>query len=266
MVGNFLDNFQKIMAEIAEVAGYLWERGWAERNGGNISFDVTDFIATEKKQPYLRVSFPISQPELAGRSFLVKVGGARMRDVSRQPDQNVLLITINDDLKGYDIIMGGKDETSRPTSEFISHLKIHQYLRRNNMTQKVFLHTHPTHLVALSHFKDYCTEDKLNRLLFAMHPEVKILLPEGIGFAPFCCPGSEELADATVNITKKHRVILWEKHGCTAIADNPAEAFDLMDVVNKAAQIFFICKNAGYEPEGLSNEQLAEIERTFNNK
>jgi rhamnulose-1-phosphate aldolase len=134
------------------------------------------------------------------------------------------------------------------------------------MTQKVFLHTHPTHLIALSHFKEYLTEDKLNRLLFATHPEVGILLPEGIGFAPFCCPGSEELADATVSIAKEHRVILWEKHGCAAIADNPAEAFDLLDLVNKAAQIFFICKNAGYEPDGLSNKQLAEIAHIFKSK
>ena len=30
---------------VAEVAGYLWERGWAERNGGNISVNVTALCA-----------------------------------------------------------------------------------------------------------------------------------------------------------------------------------------------------------------------------
>lgn len=30
-----------IISQIAEVAGYLWERGWAERNGGNISYNIT---------------------------------------------------------------------------------------------------------------------------------------------------------------------------------------------------------------------------------
>ena len=29
------------VAEVAEVAGYLWQKGWAERNGGNITVNVT---------------------------------------------------------------------------------------------------------------------------------------------------------------------------------------------------------------------------------
>ncbi|HEX7475171.1 MAG TPA: rhamnulose-1-phosphate aldolase [Dehalococcoidales bacterium] len=257
------DNCRKVMTEIAETAGYLWEKGWAERNGGNISVDVSDICTGERKRPLSKVPLAISQFELGGRSFLVKVAGARMLDVSRNPDQNILLITINDDLRGYDILWRGKDDASRPTSEFISHLKIHQYLRRNNLTQKVFLHTHPTYLIALSHLKEYRNEDQLNRLLFSMHPEVKVYIPEGVGFALYRCPSSEELADATVAALLKHRVIVWEKHGCAAIGQNPVEAFDLIDIVNKAAQIFFICKSAGFEPEGLSSDQLAEIENAF---
>ncbi len=29
--------------KIAEVAGYLWQNGWAERNGGNITVNVTEY-------------------------------------------------------------------------------------------------------------------------------------------------------------------------------------------------------------------------------
>ena len=35
---------QSRIDEVAEVAGYLWEKGWAERNGGNISYNVTDAV------------------------------------------------------------------------------------------------------------------------------------------------------------------------------------------------------------------------------
>jgi rhamnulose-1-phosphate aldolase len=266
MVEILHNDYRNILAEIADVAGFLWERGWAERNGGNISVDITDLASTTGNKPYLKVSFPIHQTELAGRSFFVKVGGARMCDVSRQPDQNVLLIKINNNLKGYQVIWGGKDRTARPTSEFSSHLKVHQYLRQKNLPQKVFLHTHPTHLIALSHIKEYCTEKALNALLCTMHPEVKVHLPKGIGFVPYCCPGSEELANATVKALHKHRVVVWEKHGCAAVGNNLIEAFDLIDVVNKAAQIFFICNNAGYKPDGLSKEQLAELDKKFNRK
>ena len=30
------------IAKIAEVASYLWQRGWAEYNGGNISVNDTE--------------------------------------------------------------------------------------------------------------------------------------------------------------------------------------------------------------------------------
>ena len=39
-----LRNNERLMAEIdriAEVAGYLWTKGWAERNGGNNNEDAT---------------------------------------------------------------------------------------------------------------------------------------------------------------------------------------------------------------------------------
>ena len=28
------------IGKVAEVAGYLWEKGWAERNGGNITVNI----------------------------------------------------------------------------------------------------------------------------------------------------------------------------------------------------------------------------------
>jgi len=267
-MGNYSLNIEceKIAAEIAEVAGWLWEREWAERNGGNISVDVTGLVENGESHDSPHINLPIAQTELSGRSYLVKAAGSRMYDLAKKPEENLLLITLDKDLGGYSILRGGKDENSRPTSEFISHLKIHQYLRINNMPQKVFIHTHPTHLIALSHIDEFRSEEKLNELLSAMHPEVKIHIPDGIGFAPYRCPGSEDLADVTVNALPRRRVILWEKHGCTAVAENPVEAFDLIDVANKAAQIFFLCKSAGYSPSGLNADQLAEIDDKFNGK
>lgn len=34
---------KKEVEKIAEVAGYLWQNGWAERNGGNITVNITDW-------------------------------------------------------------------------------------------------------------------------------------------------------------------------------------------------------------------------------
>ena len=44
---SILNNRPKLAAEInkvAEVAGYLWQKGWAERNGGNITINITEYV------------------------------------------------------------------------------------------------------------------------------------------------------------------------------------------------------------------------------
>jgi rhamnulose-1-phosphate aldolase len=250
---------------IADVSGYLWERGWAERNAGNFTVDVTDLLPSDIKNSnrFQHVALPISQLELAGRSFIVKVAGAPMRNVARHPKKHLLLITITPDQSGYQVLWGGEGKASKPTSEFISHLKIHQYIRRNGLPLTTFLHTHPPHLIALSQIEKYFHEDIINHLLITMHPEVKICIPDGIGVTPFRSPGTEELADVTVTALQKHRVVLWEKHGCAAAAADISEAFDCIDIMEKAASIFFVCKSSGYLPQGISDKQLAEISDKF---
>jgi rhamnulose-1-phosphate aldolase len=256
---------QDLIDEIADVSGYMWERGWAERNAGNFTIDVTNLLPQDEQiaNNFLFIPFPIAQPELAGRSFIVKVKGAPMRNVARHPKKHLLLINISHDLTGYQVLWGGQGINSEPTFEFISHLKIHQYLRRNNLPLTTFLHTHPPHLIALSQIEKYLHEDIINHLLITMHPEVKICIPNGVGVAPYRRPGSEELADVTVAALKKHNVILWEKHGCAAAAVDIAEAFDYIDIMEKAAIIFFLCKSSGYLPQGISDEQLDEIPGKF---
>lgn len=258
------EELKKVIDDILEVARYLWERGWAERNAGNISVDITELVVpgSDSFDRFPKRDMKISQPELAGRCFCVTATGSRFRYLGQQPKKGLLIVSIANKLDGYHLLWGGEGLRSRPTSEFISHLKVHNFLRRSNLPQRAIMHTHVPHLIALTHIKQYCREEELNRLLWAMHPEIKLILPEGVGFAPYCRPGSEDLADATVSALKNHRVILWEKHGCTAIGNNVCEAFDLIDTVNKSAEIFFICKSAGFEPSGLSKEQVVELTKS----
>ena len=41
---------EREVMQVAEVAGYLWQKGWAERNGGNITVNVTEYIDDEIRQ------------------------------------------------------------------------------------------------------------------------------------------------------------------------------------------------------------------------
>lgn len=46
--------------KIAEVAGYLWQNGWAERNGGNITVNVTELVDDDiKALPAISEVIPI---------------------------------------------------------------------------------------------------------------------------------------------------------------------------------------------------------------
>ena len=41
MIFNINDKLKEQLDEVAEIAGYLWQKGWAERNAGNISINIT---------------------------------------------------------------------------------------------------------------------------------------------------------------------------------------------------------------------------------
>jgi rhamnulose-1-phosphate aldolase len=121
------------------------------------------------------------------------------------------------------------------------------------------LHAHVTELVALTQLAPFTSEKAVNTLLWGMHPETILFLPDGVGFIPYTIPGTENIAMATLKGFENHKVVLWEKHGCMTVARNLSEAFDNLDILAKSARIYFLCKSAGMEPEGLNSIQLKEI-------
>jgi rhamnulose-1-phosphate aldolase len=247
---------KQVVRDIAEVARLLWERGWAERNAGNLSLDITEIIPESRTRERLhKITGRVITPELAGRTFYVTATGSRFRETASDPKKNLLMIRIARDLRGYRILEGRKGSAKRPTSELATHLRIHGFLRDNNLPQKAVVHTHPTELIALTQLRTYRSEKAVKHLLRAMLPEVEIVLPDGVGLAPYQRSGSPALAEATLKAMKGHRVVLWEKHGCVAIGRDIWEAFDLIDPVNKAAEIFFLCQKGGHDSEGLDGEK-----------
>ena len=93
-----------VVYQIAEVTGYLWQKGWAERNGGNITVNVTEFMDDEcKAMPAISEVKPIGMvlPQLKGKYFYCKGTGKRMRDLAREPMQNGSIIRILDDGQPY---------------------------------------------------------------------------------------------------------------------------------------------------------------------
>ena len=126
----------KEVNKVAEVAGYLWQKGWAERNGGNITVNITEFVDDEIRQmkPISEVkSIGVTLPYLKGCYFYCKGTNKRMRDLARRPMENGSVIRILDDCASYVIIA---DEAVAPTSELPSHLSVH-----NDLIKRLYTHT-----------------------------------------------------------------------------------------------------------------------------
>ncbi len=267
MLKSILENRPTLKAEIdkvAEVAGYLWQKGWAERNGGNITINVTEFVDDEiRRMPAISPAYPIGTtlPSLKGCYFFCKGTNRRMRDLARWPMENGSVIRISDDCASYVIIA---DKAVKPTSELASHLSMHNQMIESGNGYKAAIHTHPIDLIAMTHNRAFLQKDVLTNLLWSMIPETRAFCPKGLGIVPYYMPSSVELAEGTIEQLKEYDVVMWEKHGVCAVGPDIMEAFDQVDVLSKAAQIYLTAKSMGFTPEGTSQEQMDELKRAFN--
>jgi rhamnulose-1-phosphate aldolase len=254
---------EKEVAQIAEVAGYLWQNGWAERNGGNITVNITELIDEDiKSLPAISEVKQIGEklPYLKGKYFFCKGTGKRMRDLARWPMENGSIIRILDDCASYVIIA---DNPVQPTSELPSHLAVHNRLIEKGSNYRATVHTHPIELIAMSHNKKYMGKDVLTNILWSMIPETKAFCPLGLGIVPYELPGSLNLAQGTLKELEDYDVVLWEKHGVFAKGVDVMDAFDQIDVLSKSAKIYIDAKCMGFEPDGMTDEQLKEMSVAF---
>jgi rhamnulose-1-phosphate aldolase len=259
------EKVKTIISEVAEVAKYLWEKGWAERNAGNISVNITGLLPKTSYYFDDCVLNPFSSafPLLNKNIFLLTATGIRMRDLAKSPETGLCLIQIDAAGNGFRMAEFQPRLSSRqklrPTSELPTHMAIQEMLTQIRPEMKVVVHSHVPEFIALSQIAEFKSANAINKLLFSMHPETKMFVPLGIGFVPYSLPGTESIAKATVKELETHHVVVWEKHGLLATGNSVIEAFDTMDLLTKSAKIFLLCKDAGYTPEGLTDKQIDEI-------
>jgi rhamnulose-1-phosphate aldolase len=239
---------------IMRVARWLAERGWAEANAGNMSVRLSEGVDLGNEEPSMEVSLKKQFPELEHRTFLVTSTHSRARDISGDPEGNLGLLKIVDRGDKYLCMWG----TAPPTSEFPAHLAVHEMCIDKRPEINAILHTHPPHLIAMSHMPEMQKPGALNRALRAMHPEVGILVPDGIMSIDYRIPGSVDLGEATRDALIDRNMVIWPMHGVVSIASDLDIALDQVEIVEKAAQVYLLVLSGGCEPIGLSPEQIME--------
>ncbi|MCF8226970.1 MAG: rhamnulose-1-phosphate aldolase [Bacteroidales bacterium] len=260
----------RVIKDVAELANYLWQRGWAERNAGNISYNLSGMIGEEFSQmeDYPIFNLDRSYDALKNGYFFVTGTGKRMRDLARSPMKNACILKLTGEGNKYHIISRNKKNLYdfRPTSELPTHLSIHEQLVLNKSENRAVVHTHPNELVALTQIKEFTDEARINHVLWGMHPESVVFVPRGLALVPYTLPGTENIARETLKRLSDSDVIMWEKHGTFAVGVDVLDAFDKIDILSKSAQIFFMVRQAGYTPEGLSDEQIIELKKKFHSE
>jgi rhamnulose-1-phosphate aldolase len=258
-------SFEKFVGEVQQMAALLVDKGWAEKNAGNLSVNVSHLVPVSSEitaRGFL--ARPFHDADLAGERFLLTGTGVRFRDVAEDPSKGTAVLQAAKDRSGFHILWGGTAEGWAPTSEYPSHLKVHSLLKKSGGRDKAVLHTHPTDLIAMTQLSSVPKGQAFTELLWSMLPEVKMYLPGGARLASYALPGSQALAESTLKELKEGaEAVVWEMHGVLAVGAGPLEAFDIVDVADKAAKVYLKCKAAGETPKGLSAAQLKEIEKGF---
>src|SRR4029079_107379 len=122
-----------------------------------------------------------------------------LRDIQRDPAANLGAIRINADGATGLLHTSPRRLFERVTSEFNSHLAVHQdQVARTGTNFHALIHAQPLHLTYLSHIPRYQDTTYLNRHILRWQPESIVQLPEGVGYIPFLLPGSPELMAANI--------------------------------------------------------------------
>ncbi len=244
------------LADFQSTAHWLALRGWSEAAGGNMSarLDVPDGLP---EGPY--EDLPLAVPFLAGKALLLTGSGTRAREIGVDPTPHVGLYKISEDAKHYCWLAGNQ----KPTMELPTHCAIHNALEQFRPDDKAILHTHPERLIALCHVAGMEDSKAISDKILCLQSEARLILPEGIGFVEHELPGSLTLGLKSAEEVKLHHLVLWQFHGCLATGTSLAHAFDLLEVFEKSARVYWQLHAAGIDPTGISKPEIEDILLAF---
>jgi len=257
----------ELMSLIGDAGRRVAEIEASEGAAGNISVFVGWPLDVEplfpNRQPF---ELPAPMPQLAGSHIIATGSGRRLREVAAAPTADLGLVSISADGRTATLHTSRDCLFTRLSSEINSHLAVHcDQVGPAKTNFHALIHAQPLHLVYLSHIARYQNEEYLNQHILRWQPECIVHLSEGVGYIPFLVPGSEELMNANIEKLRRHRAVLWAKHGVMARSDDSVKrACDLIEYAETGARYEYMnLANQGLG-EGLSEAEIRAIASAFN--
>lgn len=231
--------------ELCHVTYDMWNKGWDEYNGGNVSYRLTKDEAESLGTDLIGTSYAyysedrkevevIDVPEhVQGEFILITASGSQFRTLCLQPEVDTGIIQLTP--KGYKVVAGfvtGK----RPTSEIFMHILAHAARIKVDPEHRVVIHNHATNIAVYS-LLDEVTSESLTLDLWSVLTESIVVFHDGIAVLPWEVPGTQLIGVDTARELATHRLVVWAKHGVLSTGKDYQDCFGLIETADKAAHI-----------------------------
>lgn len=257
----------KVLKDYIRMCNDGWLQGWHERNGGNLTYRMTDEEVNECR-PYFSferswVNMGVQADNLKNEYFLATGSGKFFRNVILEPQDNICIVEINDKGDSYRIVWG-LVKGGRPTSEFPSHFMNHSVRKAaTNGENRVIYHAHPANVIALTYVLPL-TAKAFTRALWQSATECPVVFPNGVGVVEWMVPGGSDIAMATSRLMEKYEAAVWAHHGLFCSGPDFDITFGLMHTIEKAAEIYVKVLSMGKDiKQTITDDNLRAIAKEF---
>ena len=231
--------------KLCHVTYDMWNKGWDEYNGGNVSYRLTKDEAESLETDLIGTSYAyysedrkevevLDVPEhVQGEFILITASGSQFRTLCLQPEVDTGIIQLTP--KGYQLVAGfvtGK----RPTSEIFMHVLAHAARLKVDSNHRVVIHNHATNIVVYS-LLDEVTSESLTLDLWSVLTESIVVFHDGIAVLPWEVPGTQMIGVDTARELATNRLVVWAKHGVLSTGKDYQDCFGLIETADKAAHI-----------------------------
>ena len=251
------------VVEMIRTTTNMYNHGWDERNGGNISLlldgdAVKEYLDVNAVLRTIPIGF--TAPALAGKYFLVTGTGKYFKNVQYAPEVNLGLFRVASDGATAELLWGYADG-GKFTSELPAHLMSHSVRLAVDPENRVVMHCHPTNLLAMTYVHDL-DERLFTRTLWQMCTECIVVFPDGVNVLPWMLCGTNEIGEATAEKMKTARLVVWAQHGLYGAGKDLDEAFGLIETAEKAAEIYMKIAHLPLK-NTITDEQMHLLEGRF---
>ena len=250
------------MAEMIRTTTNMYNHGWDERNGGNISLLLDEAEVQEylDMQPIRTLETGFEAPELNEKIFLVTGTGKYFKNVQYAPEVNLGIVRLVENGTKAELLWGFTDG-GRFTSEFPAHMMSHVARMKVDPKNRVVMHCHPANLLAMTYVHDL-DEKTFTRTLWQMCTECIVVFPDGVNVLPWMLCGTNEIGVATAEKMQTARLVFWSQHGIYGAGKDLDETFGLIETAEKAAEIYLKIAHLPLK-NTITDEQMHLLEARF---